>query len=250
MNKIGIDIGSTNSKIAVLDENNKLLWTYSSVTGFSGKKAADILLGEAKKNGYSLEDAIITATGYGRVSADFAAKKVTEITCHARGSIYLFDDNNITIIDIGGQDTKIIDVQDGSVKDFIMNDKCSAGTGRFLDVMAKTLEVDTDELINLAKTGSGVKLSSLCTVFAESEIISLIGKSETRENIARGILDSIIEKVANLGNRLITKNKKIVLTGGLSNKEYITKLLSDKLSCTVLGHPLGKYAGAIGAALQ
>lgn len=182
-NYIGIDIGSTNSKIAVLDEKDNLIKTFVSSTGFSSKDTAKKLMDEVTSSGINRASAKVVATGYVRVSVDDSDKTVTEITCHAKGAVYLFKKDNLVIIDIGGQDTKIIDVEDGNVKDFIMNDKCSAGTGRFLDVMARTMELDIPMLCEFAKTGGGVTISSLCTVFAESEIISLIGRSEKKKTL-------------------------------------------------------------------
>ena len=132
----------------------------------------------------------------------YADKTVTEITCHGRGSAYLFGDDPCVVIDIGGQDTKIIAVDGGVVQDFLMNDKCSAGTGRFLEVMANTLAISPGQLCELARTGSGVTISSMCTVFAESEVISLIGNGTAKEDIAFGIVDSICTKVASQFSRL------------------------------------------------
>lgn len=252
---IGIDIGSTNAKIAMVDENENLIKTFIKKTGFSSKETADFLIQEMLgkdflKNEEDKDNVKIVATGYGRVSVENANKVVTEITCHAKGAKYIFKDDNIVIIDIGGQDTKIIDVENGIVKDFVMNDKCSAGTGRFLEVMAKTMEISIEELCNLAKIGSGVTISSLCTVFAESEVISLIGKSEKKENIANAVLMSIINKVAAQTKKIDIKNKKVCLTGGLSEMSFVVESLSKALNTNVKSDKLGKYAGAIGAALM
>ena len=120
------------------------------------------------------EESVVVATGYGRVSVPYAAKCVTEITCHAKGACYIHKNENMLLIDIGGQDTKIIRIENGMVTDFLMNDKCSAGTGRFLEVMANTLSLTPQDLCELAAKGSGTSISSMCTVFAESEVISLL----------------------------------------------------------------------------
>ena len=153
------------------------------------------------------------------------------------------------IIDIGGQDTKIISVEGGLIRDFIMNDKCSAGTGRFLDVMARTMGIGVGELVELARSGGGVSISSLCTVFAESEVISLIGKSEKKENIANAIVRSIVTKVVSQASKIDATDKKVCLTGGLSDMKYVVELLSDYLKVHVMSDSMGKYAGAYGAAL-
>lgn len=248
-NYIGIDIGSTNSKIAVLDEKDNLIETFVSSTGFSSKDTAKKLMDEVTSSGISRGNAKVVATGYGRVSVDDSDKTVTEITCHAKGAVYLFKKDNLVIIDIGGQDTKIIDVEDGNVKDFIMNDKCSAGTGRFLDVMARTMELDIPMLCEFAKTGGGVTISSLCTVFAESEIISLIGRSEKKENIANAVVMSIVQKVASQTKKVSLTGKQVCLTGGLCDMEFILDALSKSLNTQVISDKNARFAGAIGAAI-
>lgn len=246
---IGIDIGSTNAKVSVLDDNENIIFTKVVKTGFNSKETAESLINDIKKEfGFSDKDKIV-ATGYGRVSVDIADKTVTEISCHALGACMIFDKQNLVIIDIGGQDTKVINVEDGLVKDFIMNDKCSAGTGRFLDVMAKTMDLTIDELCDIAKDGGGVTISSLCTVFAESEVISLIGRSEKKENIANAIVMSIVSKVASQVKRIDYHNKQVCLTGGLSEMDFIKDALSSELNTEVLTDKLGKFAGSIGAAL-
>ena len=135
--------------------------------------------------------------GYGRVAVPYANKVVTEITCHARGAAALFGEDG-TVIDIGGQDTKAIGLAGGKVRKFVMNDKCSAGTGRFLEIMADRLGVSRAELARLAAAGQPTVISNMCTVFAESEVITLVGKGEPRENIARGVIDSVVARVCTL----------------------------------------------------
>lgn len=245
---IGIDIGSTNAKIACIDKNEDIKILKIMSTGFNSKLTAKKLLTEVEEK-INTDDNIIVATGYGRVSVDEANKTVTEISCHAKGACKIFGKDNLVIIDIGGQDTKIIDVENKIVKDFIMNDKCSAGTGRFLDVMSKTMELNIEEMCEIAEFGGGVKISSLCTVFAESEVISLIGKSEKKENIANAIVMSIVNKVATQTKKIDYKNKNVCLTGGLSEMIFIKNALGDVLNADVLVDKNGKFAGSIGAAL-
>ena len=198
-------------------------------------------------SGYT--DSKYVATGYGRVSVPYADKMISEITCHGKGAAYLFEAKDCTVIDIGGQDTKIITMANGQVVDFIMNDKCSAGTGRFLEIMANTLGVSLTEMFDLASTGSGISISSMCTVFAESEVISLIGSGQPKQNIAYGIVESIINKVVSLCGRHATSATKFYLTGGLCESDYIIEALSKRLGSKVVSSPLGRYAGAVGAAL-
>ena len=155
----------------------------------------------------------------------------------------------MTVIDIGGQDTKIIRIESGNVTDFLMNDKCSAGTGRFLEVMANTLGLRTEELCELASRGKDASISSMCTVFAESEVISLLGRGEKRENIAFAVVDSIVKKVAAQAMHLLPPEGEAVLTGGLCEFQYLRSSLGKALGREVVSSPNGRYAGAIGAAL-
>lgn len=190
----------------------------------------------------------MVATGYGRVSVPYADKTITEITCHGKGAYYLLGED-CTVIDIGGQDTKIITVQKGNITNFTMNDKCAAGTGRFLELMAGTLGLDIEEMCRMAVEGCGVSISSMCTVFAESEVISLIGSGKRREDIAFGVVDSITGKVKSLCQKH-SESFSYFLTGGLCNNSYIVKKLSEKLGKTVKTNSYGRYAGAIGAAIM
>ena len=171
-----IDIINESIKELVEYDDDRQIFSPRNISGINSEK-----IEELKNELVSSDDDKLVATGYGRVSVDKADKTVTEISCHALGACKIFNKQDLVIIDIGGQDTKVINVEEGLVKDFIMNDKCSAGTGRFLDVMAKTMELSIDELCEMAKDGGGVSISSLCTVFAESEVISLIGKSENKD---------------------------------------------------------------------
>jgi predicted CoA-substrate-specific enzyme activase len=181
------------------------------------------------------------------VAVPFSHKTITEITCHARGAMRLHRRDTLTVIDIGGQDTKIIRVVDGGVREFVMNDKCSAGTGRFLEVMATTLGMDPEQLCCLAEDGGGVSISSLCTVFAESEVITLVGRGEPRENIAFAVVDSIVKKVASQAGRLEAEGG-VCLTGGLCGSAPFRAALGRALRTPVIASPEGRYAGAIGAA--
>lgn len=245
---IGIDIGSTSTKTAVLDENSNPVFLFVQPTGWSSVETAESVRKRLLEEGYDTAICPVVATGYGRVAVPFADKTVTEITCHAKGAIHIHGSENLTIVDIGGQDTKVIRAMNGKVADFAMNDKCSAGTGRFLEVMANTMGVGIDKMCEMAAEGSGVSISSMCTVFAESEVISLIGRGEKRENIAFAVVDSIIKKV---GSQVahVDLSDAVCLTGGLCDVEYIREALSKALKREILTDPKGRYAGAIGAAL-
>ena len=211
MKHVGIDIGSTASKVAIMDDDKKeILYTKLLPSGWNSRETGE----EIKKwiESLNLGDVGIVATGYGRISLPYADKTVTEITCHAKGALFL-NPKDMTVIDIGGQDTKVIVVEDDMVSDFLMNDKCSAGTGKFLEVMANRLGLTLHEMFEFAKKGEPVPISSVCTVFAESEIISLMGKGTPREDIACGVVQSIVKKVAALSSKRL-KSGDVFLTGG------------------------------------
>ena len=233
---IGIDIGSTASKVCVF-ENDNIKDVFVLPTGWSSVKTAEEIKNKLKEIGADKKNSKIVATGYGRVSVPYADKTITEITCHGKGAYYLFK-KDCTVIDIGGQDTKVITVEDGNVTNFTMNDKCAAGTGRFLELMANTLGFDIEEMCERAKNGENVTISSMCTVFAESEVISLIGSGKKREDIAHGVLDSITGKVKSLCQKH-SDNGQYFLTGGLSENNYILERLSEKLGSEVKAMNLG-----------
>lgn len=247
---IGIDIGSTSAKTVVLDGQRNILYRFVQPTGWSSLDTAEGIRLRLKDSGFDPAGSITVATGYGRVSVPYADRRITEITCHGKGACFIHGLNDLTVIDIGGQDTKIIRVENGLVADFIMNDKCSAGTGRFLEVMANTLGVGPGELDELAARGGNTSISSMCTVFAESEVISLIGRGERKENIAFAIVDSIVKKVSSQAARLVHPGSVVCLTGGLCESEYIRAALADALKVAVDARGEGRYAGAIGAALS
>ncbi len=248
MNYLGIDIGSTCAKTIVMDKDKNILEHFYLPTGWSSFDALDRIK-ERLSEHVDLDEVYCVSTGYGRDAVPFANKTITEITCHAKGAQYLFGDGAVNVIDIGGQDTKAISVSDGRVEEFFMNDKCSAGTGKFVEVMSNRLGVPINDLNKLAEGHTeDLKISSMCTVFAESEVISLAGKGESRENIAYGVLESVAVKVKSLYSRLGYDDRPLFLTGGLCEAEYFIKLLSEILGTNVSTAPLARYAGAIGAA--
>ena len=245
MFQVGIDIGSSATKVAVM-KNGKVIKTLLLDTGFSSRKVAEEIYQKLEQDGISKENAKYVATGYGRISVPYADNTVTEITCHGKGAAYLFKEDG-TVIDIGGQDTKGISLKRGRVMKFIMNDKCSAGTGKFLEVMTNRLGLTQDELSDLARKGSPITISSMCTVFAESEVISLIGKGTPREDIAYGVIESVVTKVVSLISQV--KSDSYYLTGGLCEDAYIVERLEKSLGAPVKTMPLARFAGAIGAAI-
>ena len=243
---IGIDIGSTATKAVVANDTGDIAEKLVMPTGFSSVEAADEVAKRLQQAGYDANELPVVATGYGRIAVPYANKVVTEITCHARGAWALFAEDG-TVVDVGGQDTKAIGLAAGKVRKFVMNDKCSAGTGRFLEIMADRLGVSQQELARLAAAGQPTVISNMCTVFAESEVISLVGKGEPRENIARGFIDSVVSRVATLVGQV--PSSRYFLTGGLCENDYVRTRLSEELSASVDSCENGRFAGALGAAL-
>ena len=246
MNYVGIDIGSTASKVAVIGENEM---KFVLPTGWSSKETTTLIRERLLADGVDVgkDETKVAATGYGRIAVDFADYVITEITCHARGGREMAGDE-CSIIDVGGQDTKVILVSEGMVQDFLMNDKCSAGTGKFLEIMANRLGVTLQELFNMAAAGTVLPISSLCTVFAESEVINYIGEGKNREDIAAGVIHSVATRVSGLASRFGIGGD-LALTGGLCDSPYFIRILSEKLERPVQTHPFARYAGALGAAL-
>lgn len=242
---VGIDIGSTSAKTVVLQEN-EIIRTLLLDTGYNSRKTAEKIRELLAEDGIGKENAYFTATGYGRVSVPYADTTATEITCHGKGAAHIFQTNG-TVIDIGGQDTKGIMIRNGKVLRFIMNDKCSAGTGKFMEIMANRLGMTLEELSDEARKGKKLEISSMCTVFAESEVISLIGKGTPREDIASGVMESVVRKVVQLLPSV--ESDCYLLTGGLCEDCYLRERLSDALGAPVFSQPLARYAGALGAAL-
>ena len=245
----GIDIGSITAKAAVM-QDGVLLGTRVNFTGYNaeaaGRRVFEELLEELGL--VPAEIGRIVATGYGRKSVAIADKVVTEIMCHAAGARFL-DPSVRSLIDIGGQDSKAVVMdENGRVVNFTMNDKCAAGTGRFLEVMARALEAALDEFGDLSlKAGRPARISSLCTVFAESEVISLIAKGETRENIIAGIHESIASRVWAMANR-IGLAAPVMMTGGVARNIGVVRALEKAIGMPVVGSPHAQVNGAIGAA--
>jgi predicted CoA-substrate-specific enzyme activase len=203
-----------------------------------------------EKAGMKREDmSYILATGYGRNSLEEVADhQMSELSCHAKGASFLFPEVR-TVIDIGGQDAKVLRVENGAMTNFQMNDKCAAGTGRFLDVMARILEVDVNELGTLgAQSTKYVGISSTCTVFAESEVISQLARDTNKCDIINGIHLSVAGRVAGLAHRVGVQDQ-VVMTGGVAQNSGIVKALEDQLGHKVHTSPMTQYVGALGAAL-
>lgn len=247
---LGIDIGSTASKCVMLADGKEIVAKslISVGAGTSGpQRAIDEVLESAGKK--REEMAFVLATGYGRNSLmNFADKQMSELSCHAKGAHFLFPEVH-TVIDIGGQDVKVLQIEDGIMTNFAMNDKCAAGTGRFLDVMARVLEVDVKDLGRLgAMSTKYVGISSTCTVFAESEVISQLSMGTDKCDIINGIHKSVAGRVAGLAHRIGVRDQ-VVMTGGVAQNQGVVKALQDELGHEIHTSPLTQYNGALGAAL-
>ncbi len=247
----GADIGSTTAKVAILDADGKLVGTSLGPTGASIVESAQRSFKEAidaaRIDEHDVE--FVVGTGYGRFKIPFGNTQITEISCHAKGAHHVFPGTR-TIVDIGGQDTKAISIDDrGEVVDFSMNDKCAAGTGRFLDNAALTLGLSIDDIgpASLRAT-KPLRITNVCTVFVESEIMSHMVRGERMEDILRGVHNAIgVRSVALL--RRVGITPEITFTGGVSRNVGMVKALEDQVGTKVNVSPLSQYLGAIGAAL-
>jgi (R)-2-hydroxyacyl-CoA dehydratese activating ATPase len=246
----GVDVGSATSKAVILVEG-EIRGSAIIPTGHHVAGAADEVLRISleKAGANHVKPDYVISTGYGRRSIPYADKTVTEIICHAKGAIHLLPETR-TIIDIGGQDSKIIRVDEhGNVNDFVMNDKCAAGTGRFLEVMARVLDLGVDELGAISLTSrKPCHISSTCTVFAESEMVSLRAEGENREDLVAGIITAVSKRVVVMGSSGSFK-ETVTFTGGVAKnigaKATLEKLLGVQVS--VPYEP--QLIGALGAAL-
>lgn len=247
----GIDIGSITAKCVILNDE-EIAASVVAFRGYSNADAATLVLEEGlRQAGIGKDDlARIVSTGYGRAAVREAHQQFTEISCHALGASRLVP-GAATVIDVGGQDSKAISIDPaGKVLNFVMNDKCAAGTGRFLEVMAHALEVDLNDFGALSlKASSKAEISNMCTVFAESEVISRIASGATREEIIAGIHDAMASRIASMAARVEIR-PKIVLTGGVSKNIGLVKALEDRLGHSLEVPAQAQIAGALGAALM
>ena len=247
----GIDSGSTSTDVVILDKDKQMVTGVILPTGAGAAVGAERALEQALEQAGLQRgdiDAIVT-TGYGRTAIQDGDKSITEITCHARGAHYL-DPSVRTVIDIGGQDSKVIRLdENGAVENFVMNDKCAAGTGRFLEMMARTMEMNLDEM---SKAGlhykEDITISSMCTVFAESEVVSLIAQNKPTDDIVHGLNKAVASKTAALAKR-VGGAERYMMTGGVSKNQGLVKTLEEKLGTTLVVSDKAQLCGALGAAL-
>ncbi len=246
----GVDIGSTTAKCVLLDDGRVVGKSLAPV-GVELVRDAERALEQALADAHRerSEIAYVTGTGYGRFKVTFGQYAVTEIGCHARGAHHLFPKTRL-VVDIGGQDTKAIRLGDrGEVVDFAMNDKCAAGTGRFLDVCAGALGFDVGEIGPLSlEARHPLKVTSTCTVFAESEVASYVARGKDPKDVLAGLHASIASRSFSLMQR-VGISPEVTFTGGVSRNEGMVRALERRLGLTVNVSPLSQYLGAVGAAI-
>jgi predicted CoA-substrate-specific enzyme activase len=248
----GVDLGARTAKVVVLDTAAADAPACRIAdTGHDPARTGRRLFEEAlAERGIRPEDVAYTvATGYGRASLPFANQAITEITCHARGVRHCFPDVR-TIVDIGGQDSKVIVLDErGAVADFAMNDRCAAGTGRFLEIVARILDLDLDQLGEVGGRASRpAEITSMCAVFAESEVVGLLARGMKREEVLAGVHASIASRIASLASRLSVR-PPAVFTGGVAKNSAMVKAVSAALSLELALPPEPQITGALGAAL-
>jgi predicted CoA-substrate-specific enzyme activase len=247
----GVDVGSTQTKAVIIDEAACIVGRALIDTGANVVVAAERAYETALADGGVDEESVgyVVGTGYGRYRVTFGNTQVTEISCHGRGAIHMFPHTR-TVVDMGGQDTKAIRVNAaGEIVDFCMNDKCAAGTGRFLGAVASALDVPMSDLGPLALTSTRpVKISTTCTVFAESEVISWLGRGKKVEDILLGVHRSIVSRSVGLMRR-VGVEPEVTFTGGVTRNTAMIAALNEALDLTVNVSPEAHFMGALGAAL-
>lgn len=245
----GVDIGSTMTKVVIVSDRIEV--SLIGPTGPEHRKLANRVMEEAlNKARLTFEDlTYIVATGYGRINVPFADRQITEITCHAKGLHSLLPSVK-TVVDIGGQDSKGIKIVNGKVMNFVMNDKCAAGTGRFLEIIADSLGVPLEKIGEISLTAEKIAaVSSTCTVFAEQEIISRLASGEPVANLLAGIHDAVATRVYSLVKKLNVE-ADIAVTGGGAKNIGLVKALESKFGQALLVPPEPLITGALGAALM
>lgn len=246
----GVDIGSTMTKVVLTETNHTVLSAIKGPTGPEHRQLANEVMRMALERANLQLDEIsyVVATGYGRLNVPFADRQITELTCHARGVSSLFP-NVRTAIDIGGQDAKCMKINNGKLVDFVMNDKCAAGTGRFLEIIAATLGVKVEELGRVSVNSTKkLQISSFCTIFAQQEIVARLSDGENLEDIIAGLHDALASRVAGLARRLKIE-PDVVLTGGVAKNTGIVEAMKANLGCQLLVPEDPLLTGALGAAI-
>jgi len=247
----GVDVGSTQTKAVIINEGLEIVGRSLIDTGANVVQAAEKAYLNALNDSGRREEEVtyVIGTGYGRYKVTFGDTQVTEISCHGRGAVHMFPDTR-TVLDMGGQDTKAIAVSEtGEIVDFCMNDKCAAGTGRFLGAASMALDIPLDELGGTAlKSEKPVKISTTCTVFAESEVLSWLGKGKKIEDILLGVHKSISSRSISLLRR-VGLNQHITFTGGVAKNIGMVEVLNENIGKELNVSNESHFMGALGAAL-
>jgi predicted CoA-substrate-specific enzyme activase len=246
----GIDLGSTMTKVVIIDRDEAICARVISHTGAEHRSLANKVMEEAlEQAGLSFDEiSYVVATGYGRMTIPFADRQITELTCHARG-VFSFFPNVRLAIDIGGQDAKGLKIYHGKLLDFTISDKCAAGTGRYLEIIAEALGLNLEDLGDISlKSNNKVSINSTCTVFAQQEVISRLSEGAPLEDIVAGIHDAIASRVARMVGRLKVE-PDVLFTGGVAKNIGVVRALEANLGCEVLVPEEPLLSGAIGAAL-
>lgn len=249
MLSLGIDIGSAASKVAIIRDGTEIVSKALHPAGI-GSEGAEIILNRALgAAGLTMQDIDVTvATGYGRNILGFSDYKISELSCHGKGAHFLCPEVR-TLIDVGGQDAKVVRLDDdGHMTNFVMNDKCAAGTGRFMEVMARVLSCDIGELSALAHGAEPAVISSTCTVFAETEVISRLAAGTPRESIAAGLILSIARRICGLASR-VGIAPTVMMSGGVAKNAELVAQMSQLTGQNIIVSKDCQFCGAIGAAL-
>ncbi len=244
----GIDIGSTMTKVVIMKAG--IISSVIGPTGAEQRRLADRVMEKGLQEANLSFSSItyLVATGYGRLNVPFADKQVTEISCHAKGAGFFFPEAK-TVIDIGGQDSKAINIEKGRPVDFVMNDKCAAGSGRFLEIIADGLGITLEEMAELSlKSNHPIKIGSLCTVFAEQEVVGKLAEGAPLTDLIAGIHQALASRVASMAKKLKLADDVVVTGGGAKNRGLV-KALSDVLAHHLLVPSEPLLTGAVGAAL-
>jgi predicted CoA-substrate-specific enzyme activase len=246
----GVDIGSTMTKVVLTDKSSNLISAIKGPTGPEHRQLANEVMRQALEQASLQIDDIsyIVATGYGRVNVPFADLQITELSCHARAVSGLFP-NARTAIDIGGQDTKCMKIDNGRLISFVMNDKCAAGTGRFLEVTATALGIRLEDMGDISlRATKQIQISNICTIFAQQEVVALLSRGEKLEDIVAGLHNSLSSRVAVLARRLGIR-PDLVLTGGVAMNTGMVRAMKESLGCELFVPEEPLLTGAFGAAI-
>jgi predicted CoA-substrate-specific enzyme activase len=247
---VGVDIGSTMTKVVIINEQDEILSWVIGPTGAEHRRLANEVMAQALTQAGLLFEQVsyVVATGYGRFNVPFADRQISELSCHAKGVSSLFPFVR-TAIDIGGQDAKGLKIKDGNLVDFVMNDKCAAGTGRFLEVIAAALGLKVEDLGDISSRSTNrVTISNTCTIFARQEVVARLSEGVRLEDVVAGLHDAIASRVAGMARKLKIE-PDVILTGGVAKNIGVVKAMEENLGQRVFVPEEPLLTGAVGAAM-